>query len=418
MEPSTSRRAGATVPPVLLLLACAAPDDTRLAPEDPAPVVQPAEGPANAPIAGLSAEWQDRYEDGYRAFELIYGPSRGLGPTYINTTCVSCHAGAQRGPDVVTKMVVMDGDEPAADQSALPWGNTVRENVAAGGETPILPPEGVEGLFLSVRIGPAVYGRGYIEAVADSEIERVEAEQAAAGVVSGRINRITFSATDADSEFHDHVAGETGLIGRFGLKARVATLDEFAADALVGDMSITSPMRPTEHPNPDGVTDDNHDGVDVTLDTVNVLADFTRLVDIPPRPEGILTGEGDAAIGAARFAAVGCDLCHVPTLRTRADYPIPQLADIDAPLYSDLLLHDLGVLMLDGIEDGDATGTEWRTAPLLGLSHHATFLHDGRAETVGEAIAAHGGEAAFSVTAFDALPADERAAVEGYVLAL
>jgi hypothetical protein len=54
----------------------------------------------------------------------------------------------------------------------------------------------------------------------------------------------------------------------------VATLDEFAADALVGDMSITSPLRPTEPHNPDGATDDNREGVDASRDTVDLLADF------------------------------------------------------------------------------------------------------------------------------------------------
>ena len=50
--------------------------------------------------------------------------------------------------------------------------------------------------------------------------------------------------------------------------------------------------------------------------------------------------------------------------------------------------------------DGDATGREWRTAPLWGtrliaefLDGTSFFLHDGRATTLESAIRAHGGEA-------------------------
>lgn len=399
-----------------LLLSCTEPG--VVVPGPPAPLVSPVEGPTDAPIEGLSEAWLARYEEGYDAFAYIFRNSGGLGPTYINSACVACHAGAERGPGVVTKMVVMDDLVPAADQSALPWGHTERPRVAGGGQTPILAPDGVPGLLVTERVGPAMYGRGYLEAIDDAEIERVEAEQADAGVVSGRINRVAWSVVGADSPFHAYDVGDTELIGRFGHKARIVTLDEFAADALQGDMAITSPLRPTELPNPDNRDDDSRPGVDTTLETVNQMADFTRLLALPARPVGIEAGEGAAAVGAARFTEVGCADCHVPSLRTRADHPIEPLADIDAAVFTDLLLHDLGPLMADGQVEGVALSSEWRTAPLIGLSHHVTFLHDGRADTIAEAIAAHGGEAEPAVEAFDALPTDEQAAVEAFVLAL
>jgi CxxC motif-containing protein (DUF1111 family) len=399
-----------------LVLACVAPD--IVVPGPTAPAVAPVDGPTDAPIDGLSEAWLSRYEEGYDAFSAIFRSGSGLGPTFINSACVACHAGAERGPGAVTKMVVMEGDQPAADQSALRWGHTERPRVAGGGATPILAPEDVPNLLVTERIGPAVYGRGYVEAIDDAEIERVEAEQAAAGIVSGRVNRVTWSVVAADSPFHTHADGDTNLIGRFGHKARITTLDEFAADALQGDMAITSPLRPTELPNPDDRDDDYAEGVDTSLDTVNRMADFTRLLALPPRPPGIESGEGAASVGATRFTEIGCADCHVPSLRTRADHPIEPLADIDAYVYSDLLLHDLGPAMADGIVDGSARSAEWRTAPLIGLSHSATFLHDGRADTIAEAITAHGGEAEAAVQAFAALPTDEQVAVEAFVLAL
>jgi CxxC motif-containing protein (DUF1111 family) len=77
-----------------------------------------------------------------------------------------------------------------------------------------------------------------------------------------------------------------------------------------------------------------------------------------------------------------------------ARYPIPQLAGIDAPIYSDLLLHDMGAALADAQTEGSATASAWRTAPLIGLRFARGYLHDGRAHDVTEAVLAHGGKAA------------------------
>jgi CxxC motif-containing protein (DUF1111 family) len=77
-------------------------------------------------------------------------------------------------------------------------------------------------------------------------------------------------------------------------------------------------------------------------------------------------------------------------MRTRADYPIEQLRAIDAPIYSDLLLHDMGRELADGIADGDANWREWKTPPLIGLRFMRTFLHDGRAGSLEEPSASRG----------------------------
>lgn len=88
--------------------------------------------------------------------------------------------------------------------------------------------------------------------------------------------------------------------------------------------------------------------------------------------------------GARLFRSIGCAKCHVPSLRA---------ADKTFVLYSDLLLHDMGPALDDKIVQGEAEGRDWRTAPLLGLGLRKRFLHDGRATTLRDAIAAHGGEA-------------------------
>ncbi|MCB9596775.1 MAG: hypothetical protein H6719_28895 [Sandaracinaceae bacterium] len=370
--------------------------------------------PSDAPIAGLDASWMERFVRGDAVFDTPYRESQGLGPLYIRQACSSCHAADARGPGVVRRMVLVDADgAPLADQSGLAFGPVVRPQLAAGATVGIVPPEGVD-VWVAPRLPPAVFARGYLEAIADSEIERVETAQASeADGVSGRIHRVPWQS-EANPEpggFHTLGPGSVGQIGRFGLKARIATLDEFAADAFQGDMGITSPLRPDELPNPDAQTDDEQPGVDIDAATVNVAGDYVRMLAIPARaapPEG----------APEAFAAMGCATCHVPSLRTRADYPIPQLRDVDAPVYTDLLLHDMGPELADATGDLDASASEWRTAPLVGMRHLSAYLHDGRAPTVEDAIRMHGGEgseAAASVGRFAEAPPEQRQLVLQFI---
>jgi len=352
--------------------------------------------PSDAPIDGLTAEQLARFDQGDVRFEQVFRESNGLGPNYIRHSCASCHAGDGRGPGAVTKMVVMqqDGVFAAEDQSALPWGATARPQVAADAVTPLEPPEGVENLLVTQRFGPPVFGRGYVDAVDNAVIEALEAEQAELGL-SGRVHWL-----------------EDGSIGRFGVKGRISTVEAFTADAFLGDMSITSPTRPDELPNPDGLTDDFVPGVDVDEEMVAVVADYVRFLAIPKRKNTEVE---------PLFVEVGCADCHRPTLATREDYPVAQLAGIEAPLFTDLLLHDLGADMSDGLIEGDALETEFKTAPLMGLRFFPNFLHDGRAETVEEAVLGHAGEgseANASVSAFEALSEDGRSRLLSFVESL
>jgi CxxC motif-containing protein (DUF1111 family) len=70
---------------------------------------------------------------------------------------------------------------------------------------------------------------------------------------------------------------------------------------------------------------------------------------------------------------------------------VEALSNKPVNLFSDLLLHDIGTG--DGIEQGQATRKDFRTAPLWGLSRRNRFLHDGRSNNVEDAILRHGEEA-------------------------
>jgi CxxC motif-containing protein (DUF1111 family) len=361
------------------------------------------------PLERATADELGRCQEGDALFEVTLREADGLGPLYIRSSGAGCHVDDARGPGIVRKMFVREG---VATVTALPHGNTERPYTTAGAKTP-LTSANERSVGKRARYPPAVFGRGYIEAVADQEIERLEREaQKRPGVIRGRVHRVRYdSEPNPRPGYPTREKGEAGSIGRFGLKARIATLDEFSADALQGDMGITSPLRPLEHPNPDGLTDDLKPGVDATLELVNLLADYVRLLELPERsaaPER----------GMELFRAALCAECHVPSLKTRADYPIRALAGIDAPVFTDVLLHDMGAGLADGVTDGDASPREWRTAPLIGLRFFAAFLHDGRAKNVEQAILAHqsaGSEANPSIERFLALPEADRRGLVAFV---
>jgi CxxC motif-containing protein (DUF1111 family) len=389
------------------------------------PRVAKAPDASDLPLSGIAADLRAQFSDGDLLFGTPLREADGLGPLYTRTSCDACHANAARGPNGVQKMSVVeaDGVTPAADQSMLAFGHTVhplaQPSAADEQPTPILPPTGESSVKITTRIGPPVLGRGYMEAVADSEIERVEAEQAArTDGIHGHINHVAYaSEPNEDTSFFDYAKGQM-VIGRFGLKARVPTLDDFTADAFQGDMGITSPLRPNEFPNPDGVTDDGKPGVDVDYRSVNLRATYIRLLAIPNRDV--------SDVGASLFEATQCAACHVPSLQTRADYPIPELAGLDAEVYTDFLLHRMGHDLADGLPanpsvDGEADSFAWRTAPLIGLRFNRTLLHDGRAKTVEEAVLGHqgeGSEANDAVARFQALSDNDRAQLIEFVQAL
>jgi CxxC motif-containing protein (DUF1111 family) len=85
-------------------------------------------------------------------------------------------------------------------------------------------------------------------------------------------------------------------------------------------------------------------------------------------------------------------MCHTPTLHTGKS-SVAALQDKDVHLYSDLMLHNMGAALADDVSQGNATGDEFRTAPLWGLGKRIFFLHDGRTKDLLEAIQAHLGSA-------------------------
>src|SRR5205085_10641047 len=132
----------------------------------------------------------------------------------------------------------------------------------------------------------------------------------------------------------------------------------------------------------------------------------------PPRA----TITADANQGEAIFNRVGCDECHVATLHTGAS-AIAALDHRTYHPYSDFLLHDMGNLG-DGIEQGTASGRQMRTAPLWGLRLTNLYLHDGRSQSLDQAILQHGGEARASRDRFATLSDEEKSKLRTFLQSL
>jgi CxxC motif-containing protein (DUF1111 family) len=124
------------------------------------------------------------------------------------------------------------------------------------------------------------------------------------------------------------------------------------------------------------------------------------------------------------FYEARCIACHNPKFVTRRDSAEPEQSFQLIWPYSDLLLHDMGEELADHRPEGDASGREWRTAPLWGIgltqtvSGHTFFLHDGRARNLTEAILWHGGEAERSTARFKAMPKADRDALIAFLKSL
>jgi CxxC motif-containing protein (DUF1111 family) len=264
-----------------------------------------------------------------------------------------------------------------------------------------IPPEAN---VVTRRRSPPLFGLGLVDATPDATFVALAAAQAARNDgTAGRVPMV------------DNLAAGMQTAGKFGWKAQLPTLFQFAGEAYLNELGITSPFFPDENcPSGDcGELRFNPlPGLNDTGAATQAIADFMMLLAQPPR--GVI--DADSIAGETVFNDAGCNACHVATLQTGSN-PNPALNRVVYHPYSDFLLHDMGALG-DGIEHGTAKGREMRTAPLWGVRLIKTLLHDGRAATIEDAIAAHDGQARASRDRFLALSADDRARLLAFVRSL
>ena len=365
----------------------------------------------DGPLEGLSPGELAVFAEGDAQFERAFTVRQGLGPVFNNVSCASCHSGDGRGrPENILVRFSRGGDPIVAE-----GGPQLQDRAIPGAEAERLP----QGVETSRRLPPPVFGAGLLEAVPEADL--IALEDAADADLDGISGRVHWVSPRPFVPAHEPGGGSAPRVGRFGRKAQVTSLLQQVVEAYHQDMGITTEFLPEENRNPQaGDATQGADRVpepEATSPEVRAVVSYVRML-APPAP-----GEDTPrrARGRTLFAQVGCASCHVPTLRAGVS-PVPSIAGRDVNAYTDLLLHDMGDELADHRTDGDADGREWRTAPLWGLrvmkdflNGQAFLLHDARARSVAEAIGYHGGEAAASRSAFDALAAEDREALLDFV---
>jgi CxxC motif-containing protein (DUF1111 family) len=248
------------------------------------------------------------------------------------------------------------------------------------------------------RIPTPTFGTGLIEAIEDVTIlnnKNSNLGPKGSFGISGRENR----------------SGNDGTITRFGWKAQNKSLLIFAGEAYHVEQGVTNEAFPNPRETAPGCDALGHpeDGTGFATGKsgdVEQFALFMRML-APPTPVSSYGNVSPSSIqhGHDFFVQIGCVYCHTETLRT-GPAAIAALSNTDARLFSDLLVHNMGSGLSDGVSQGAAGPDEFRTAPLWGLGKRIFFLHDGRTSDLLNAIKAHssqGSEANSSVDFYNRL---------------
>src|ERR1022692_2541523 len=228
---------------------------------------------------------------------------------------------------------------------------------------------------LSYRIPTPLFGDGLIENIPDATIER--------NMVSASATKLALGIAG-----HPNRTPNDGTISRFGWKAQNKSLQLFAAEAYSVEMGVSNEVFPSKrgypptppppnclfNPTPEDPTnmDRGLDGPAVPSDVVQ-FSTFLRYLD---HPKPACEGSGcslSVQNGRSSFSAVGCALCHTPSMRTTVSYFGRALSNTEARMYSDLLVHHMGAGLADDIVQGNAGPDEFRSAPLWGLGQRVFF---------------------------------------------
>lgn len=216
------------------------------------------------------------------------------------------------------------------------------------------------------------------------------------------------------------------ILRPLGRKADFTSVRPITAGAMQFHFGIQAVELFGEDTDPDG------DGVTNELTVGEVSAvHIANALSEPPEVRG---RNASSRRGELVFADTGCTDCHIPTLETdrrnfvftfprldedpfanayleenlrRSKFPrAKNTSGVAVNLFSDLKLHNMGPELTD--RTGNERAELYITAKLWGVADTAPYLHDGRATTITEAIAFHGGEAAESRADFNELSDQEK----------
>jgi CxxC motif-containing protein (DUF1111 family) len=425
---------------VLLAFVAEAPNAQFFNARDPGPR-SGAVGAGEA-LGGLTGGQRHMFDEGKAAFVevnsvkgTIDDTEPGLGPRFNSDSCGSCHSHPNVGGSSPPRNPQIAVATKAGARNGIPFfvrpDGPVREarfrQVVRNGQLTDTPDGGVHALFtitgrtdatnvvgatgqaqtcrlsqpdfdlmrrldnIEFRIPTPTFGLGLIESITDaailSNMNANGAEKRNFGI-SGRPNR----------------NGNDGTITKFGWKAQNVSLTVFSGEAYNVEQGVTNELFQNERGSPgeilpveclfNGTPEDATNLEDLTGGGHSDMVLFAVFMRFLAPPVASATEPGGAAsiqTGAALFRdTMKCALCHTPSLPTGWSSVSRSLGPSQANLYSDLLLHNMGSRLADGISQGAATGNEFRTAPLWGLGQRVFFLHDGRSKDLEEVIQLHG----------------------------
>jgi CxxC motif-containing protein (DUF1111 family) len=415
-------------------------------------------GQFGGPVAGLTPDQVRKFYAAKALFKKEFTMEEGLGPLFNGKSCYECHGqpsfvGAE-GRDISSTSIInfskrVHGSEKAQKplrevieglrridvDAYLTQGGPTLQRKSLSTENPDKFPFDaqvdfeqipVDAELQSNRHTPPIFGDGFIDQVSAGDILYNEMRQTSnAPALAGRsVPQIDRFLERPDS-------------GRFGWKDQINNLLNFTATALNTELGITTYVQHTENtptylgilpiafrnvlPRTEGPNDKGKLLVALTY--------FQSLLAPPPR--GPITPQ--VKKGEEVFTKLQCAVCHIPELRTAdealvpdPDSPIPKInyMRIDAMSkkkfypYTDLLVHQMGPDLADGIPQEGAKGGEWRTTPLWGLRIKKFLLHDGRTTSLHEAIMAHGGQAESVKKEYAVISKEDRDALHAFLRSL
>lgn len=431
--------------------------------------------PALIPMANLSAQDKTQFYAGkalatqpWVKAPTITTARDGLGPLYNARTCLSCHVRGLRGSqpeasgEAMTALVKLSlpGVDPIKGSIVDPvYGDQIQTRStdfftkfkSSNNKRPTIPAEASvtlewivepfkypdghrvdlrkprlkidswgygepnKKLIYSLRNAPNLFGMGLLEQIPEADIlAQSDPEDLDKNGISGRVNKVW------------DFAKQRSQLGRFGWKANRSTVKQITAAAFVHDIGITSDLFNAENCSKTQsackeLAQRDHPEVEISERLLDLSANFVEHIAVPMTSQLSQAAEQ----GQALFTDLGCNLCHRASYITQKNEAKAYLSQQTIYPYTDLLLHDLGVGLADGRQEYSASGVEWRTAPLWGLSAEVDvkngagyLLHDGRARSVEEAILWHGGEAQTIKDSFVGLPRSERDKLIEFVLSL
>lgn len=397
---------------------------------DPAPAPAPLATGVFAELGAIrpnaTVDERATFERGKNVALHRFTKAEGLGPDFNVTFCAACHERPVTGGGATRYRQFLMVAQTLSDGSFQFLGKSgVLDHFSLGDTPRVSTPAQVN--VMATRTPIPFFGVGLLAELPGSAI---------------------LANADPDDRNHDGIRGrvnyDRGFVGRFGRKSQTVSIEGFIrgplfnhagitsnplSDAVRAKLPVPSASASDIRVDPQSVVGAGNEVVEQqaqaqaaapdqpTVDTDGVAdpelaeADLSDLVSYAmllaaPKPDDP-TPETEA--GRALFGRANCTACHVPALVG------PRGA---IPAYSDLLLHDMGPDLADGVVMKLAKGSDFRTQPLWGIAALGPYLHDGRADTLDEAVRLHGGESTASRDAYVAMTDGERAKVLAFMLSL